>query len=335
MPFFCVAQPVSDFSVVYLGGSITDGSDASSRETNSWRALTTAWMRKQLYTFNQNHYNAGVGGTPSWYGLIRLQTDVIDRSPALVFIDFAVNDADSGRGSRTNYFYPSGEALIRRLRAALPNAKLVCNIFSCPQNYSFMVGSRVTARNLWLELASRYNLTLIRWDTYLEGLMGVGYNDVAVEAYLTAAGNVHPNDAGHAAAFATISANMGEVTGNYSGSLPAYYFPTETPDFEQAPHITNGADLVRVGSGWVVSGTAIISSTANDTAAFTGTYCSFGLDCNNAASGVVSYQVDSGSWIDVTLGTTPLFIDNFARGVHTVTIKIKSGTVRINRFLAI
>jgi hypothetical protein len=36
------------FTIGYLGGSITAGAHASDPEKTSWRALTTAWLRRRF-----------------------------------------------------------------------------------------------------------------------------------------------------------------------------------------------------------------------------------------------------------------------------------------------
>jgi lysophospholipase L1-like esterase len=296
-------------------------------------------LNRTLLNHAITHVDAGAPGTGSWYGLVRLQADVIDKAPALVFIDFAVNDSVDGSGGRANGFHPAAEALVRRLRTALPNAMLVCNILCWPDGYSSMDEDRRLAREKWLELADRYGLKLIRWDTYLETLLPDPYDDTDVEAYFNAAGDVHPNDAGHDAIADNIIASLGTVTGNYSGALPEYYYADETPDFEQTPQPVNGADLAQTGTGWAEDGTAIESSTADDTASYTGIFCSFGLDTNySTGAGTVAWSVDGGAYTNVDLSAKGVAfgeVSNFARTEHTVTLKVISGTVRINRFLAI
>jgi lysophospholipase L1-like esterase len=69
--------------VAYLGGSIT--------EVEGWRPLTTAWLREQGDA-EIDEINAALGGTGSYFGLFRLERDVLRHRPDLVFVEFAVND---------------------------------------------------------------------------------------------------------------------------------------------------------------------------------------------------------------------------------------------------
>ena len=85
-------------TVALIGGSITEGAGASSYK-NCYASLVGEGL-KQRYGENINLINAGVGGTPSTFGWIRYENDVVKRVPAsdgdglpdIVIIEFAVND---------------------------------------------------------------------------------------------------------------------------------------------------------------------------------------------------------------------------------------------------
>ncbi|MCR5179045.1 MAG: SGNH/GDSL hydrolase family protein [Lachnospiraceae bacterium] len=83
-----------DLVVVFFGGSITQGSLASSEETCYARVfcnLLGEHFPKSSFTY----VNSGVGGTGSHYGAMRVSTDVLSYSPDLVVIDFSVNDTEA------------------------------------------------------------------------------------------------------------------------------------------------------------------------------------------------------------------------------------------------
>lgn len=248
--------------------------------------------------------------------------------------------SDDGEGARSNGFAPTAEALIRRLRAALPAAKLIAWVFTWPGNYSALTQDQIDARDKWITLATTYGLALLRWDTYLEALVGEGYDDAAVEAYLSGVGDVHPNAAGHAAAFTLMAATITSLSASGQVSpLPERVY-AESEDYEQTPIIRTGTDNDgETGTGWSTDGTARQSSTADDTICWVGTFCSFGWDTNyGAGAGVVAWKVDDGDYTNVDLsaqGVANRAVWNFERGAHTVTLKVVSGTVTINRFLAI
>lgn len=329
------------YDTVFLGGSITLGGAASDYELTSWRALITSWLPATFTgdcaRFNKM-INSGVNATPSWYGLVRLQTDVLDYAPEIVFVDFAVNDVEyDALGDRVSGCAPTAEALIRRIRTALPNTKIVVETFVFPDNYSYMTAGRRATRDKWINIANTYGLTLIRWDQYLESLMGAGYDDADVNVYLSANGNVHPSDLGHAAAADAIKAGFGALMSSAVTPLPDRIY-AEAEDFEQTPIIRNGIDNDgETGTGWTTYSTiARRSSTADDTISWTGTFCSFGLDKGNG-TGVLAWKVDDGDYADLNLANygTDIPITSFARGVHTVTLKVVSGLVEVRRFLAV
>lgn len=74
--------------IAYLGGSITQAG-------NGYREQSTAWLQKQYPAVRISAINAGVGGTRSDLGCFRLQRQVLDLHPDLVFVEFAVNDKDT------------------------------------------------------------------------------------------------------------------------------------------------------------------------------------------------------------------------------------------------
>ncbi len=86
-------------SIAYIGGSITEGANASAEE-HCWAYASFAAFRDLFGTGtgdNVRFRNAGMSGTPSTLGMIRYRRDVIDRlesPPDIVFVEFAVNDGD-------------------------------------------------------------------------------------------------------------------------------------------------------------------------------------------------------------------------------------------------
>lgn len=82
---------MSDFNVVFLGGSITQGAGASKYE-NSFVYKVSEYIEELYKDKNINIINSGIDGTGSEFGLFRLKRDVINKKADLVFIEFAVND---------------------------------------------------------------------------------------------------------------------------------------------------------------------------------------------------------------------------------------------------
>lgn len=85
-----------DVTIAYIGGSITEGA-CSTTHTKCY-AYQFYSMFKERFGKNGGsnvHYvNAGMSGTPSSLGVIRYSRDVAPSNPDIVFVEFAVNDAD-------------------------------------------------------------------------------------------------------------------------------------------------------------------------------------------------------------------------------------------------
>jgi len=82
-------EPVS---VVFLGGSLTWGANASDPLTTSYRGLMSEWLRQKYPKTPITFHDAAIGGTGSMLGIFRMDRDVLAHQPDLVFLDFTVND---------------------------------------------------------------------------------------------------------------------------------------------------------------------------------------------------------------------------------------------------
>jgi hypothetical protein len=317
--------------VLYIGGSITGGgssTDPFTLQLPVW--LMASYPQKKYINIVQSY-----GGRTSWTQLVHM-ADIVATNPKLIFVDYAVNDSG-------NVIPESAEALVRVLRTKLPNAVITVGIFTWPDNYSHMDAARRAARDLWKELITRYSLQT--GDNFatdictLEGHTEATIPDADVEKYLPAVGDMHPNDLGHSTisnGFETSLATiLPALASQWTPPLPTRYIANSV-SYEYDPIIRNGIDNDgETGAGWSTSGTARLSSTANDTIKWTGTFSSFGLDCNyGGGAGTVAWDVDGGGYtnLDLTNYLLDLLISSFARGTHTVTLKVISGTVRINKF---
>ncbi len=94
-------------TVAYLGGSITEGIGAPDKE--SCYAKLSFNAISEMNGGNFEYLNAGLSGTPSILGNLRVQKDVLDYSPDIVFLEFAVNDG------MENIYKESYESLVRTI----------------------------------------------------------------------------------------------------------------------------------------------------------------------------------------------------------------------------
>ncbi|WP_124100775.1 SGNH/GDSL hydrolase family protein [Ruminococcus sp. Marseille-P6503] len=85
------AQSGEKVTVAYLGGSITEGLTAG--DSDCYAKLTYDYFAEKFGTGDNVEYcNAGLSGTPSTLGILRLERDVLQYEPDVCFIEFAVND---------------------------------------------------------------------------------------------------------------------------------------------------------------------------------------------------------------------------------------------------
>ena len=336
------AAPITPRTVVYFGGNITDGAGATSKESTSWRSLASRWLHANYPDIDWTYYNAGLAGSHSWDGLARLQADVIERQPDIVFLDFAAYDAAiDRRGSHPEGFVPAAEALIRRLRTALPETRLVVWIFAKPEAYAGLIENEKLARDKWAALAAHYNLPVLRFDLELERLIGrsePGY--VGVDDYFGPDNRAYPNNAGHRLAYELMLPLLGDILFPQPRlPLPALYY-SGTTDYARPPQRIAGQDLLQTPQGgWYLEGTGIESLTEGDTVTYTGAFSSFGLDTNfGEGAGILALQIDGGQEIYLDLAVRKRsnhFIWSFPHGPHTLTLRVVSAPVRINHLIII
>lgn len=102
------AQSGEKVTVAYLGGSITEGISAGAE--GCYAKLTYDYFAQKFGTGDNVQYvNAGLSGTPSKLGILRLDRDVLAYEPDICFIEFAVND-----GTETDY-QNAYESIVRTL----------------------------------------------------------------------------------------------------------------------------------------------------------------------------------------------------------------------------
>jgi lysophospholipase L1-like esterase len=99
-------------TIVFFGGSLTWGANASDPLTTSYRGLMMQWLREKYPNTPITCHDAAIGGTGSQLGLFRLERDVLAHKPDLVFLDFTVND---GADSTDAQSLASYEKIVREL----------------------------------------------------------------------------------------------------------------------------------------------------------------------------------------------------------------------------
>lgn len=172
------AKSGQDITVAFLGGSITQGCNATNQE-DCYASRTYLWFKNTFGDINVKFINAGVGATGSTIGVHRVGKQVLSHNPDIVFIDFAVNDKS------TIYDKVAYESLIRRIllvEKPIAIIEIFMSNFDC---------SNVQEQQI--EIGNKYNIPMISFRDTVKVEMKKGnlkWEDVATD-------EVHPNDYGH------------------------------------------------------------------------------------------------------------------------------------------
>jgi lysophospholipase L1-like esterase len=257
-------------NAVYLGGSITQGAQVS-MGSKSWVGRVSAMLARAFPNKTVRNYNAGIGGTGSDLGLLRLYDDVISRDPDIVFVEFAVNDQDMLAVEAQKQM----EGIVRNL-LQLPKQPVIVFVYTT----TFELRAYDTVHSA---VARHYGIPEINLQAYMsEKVNGVG--SVLRGAYL--GDGVHPNDNGYFT-YAEYIISCLNQPGEYLKAAVWDETPLN-PDYYQYTgqklSATDG-NIIKTGGWSTVDGAGTVtSSTANDTLtyAFYGPYIGIGNRIGNS-----------------------------------------------------
>ncbi len=161
-----------------IGGSITQGSTVTSHNNCYAERFHTYWAEK-FPESELNFVNAGIGGTDSYLGVHRVDTQLLNSDPDVVIVEFSVNDGDK---VMNKYSYDS---LVRKIMAD-ENSPAVILLFTTQENGTSL-------QDVHKEIGFAYDLPML---SYRE----VVYPEVAagtLDWKKISPDNIHPNDEGH------------------------------------------------------------------------------------------------------------------------------------------
>lgn len=145
-------QPIN---VVYFGGSIT--------QMDGWRNKTTEWLQNTFTNSIFREYNSCISGSGSYFGVYRLEDDVINYSPDIVFIEFAVNDSTSDyyiNGALKNNFIE----MLSRIKNAKPDSDIVFVYTISKKMLPFYNNKKIySSAEKMEEIAAKFNIPSINF----------------------------------------------------------------------------------------------------------------------------------------------------------------------------
>ncbi len=199
MKVFEKAEAGESLVIGYIGGSITQGSGASTY-AKCYVSRVNRWWLDTFPNATFEFVNAGVGGTDSVYGCERLDEDLLSKKPDFVITEFAVNDGNDLKHQN------SYQELCERILASEREPAIVC---LCNVIYD----NGICAQDKHLLVAYKLGLPLLsmKKSLYQDMLDGI-YR----ETQLTSDG-IHPNDHGYELIAGCITYYLEKVyTGLYS-----------------------------------------------------------------------------------------------------------------------
>lgn len=205
------AQAGEEVTIAYLGGSITEGISAGADDC--YAKLTYNYFAEKFGTGDNVKYcNAGLSGTPSKLGVLRLDRDVLSADPDVVFIEFAVND-----GSDSDY-QNAYESIVQTLLEK--NIAVVLLFSVTAEDYS--------AQDYMKEIGYAYNLPMISYCDALRYLFE--NNRMTWEDFSD--DQSHPNVEGHKLVASMVDYYFDTVmdvepTGDFVMPIETVYSPRE------------------------------------------------------------------------------------------------------------
>lgn len=207
-----------EFSVVFLGGSITKGGNDGGFATS-----LPEWLGKEFPNAKVASVNSGINGTDSDFGAARTDRDVLDHKPDLVFVEFAVNDAGRDRTA-------SMERIVRKIWKANPSTDIVF-LYTVSENEmaDYRSGKLPVAASHHENVAEFYGIPSIRLGTALVRELDSG----KTWGQLIKDG-CHPNEAGYALYSEEISESL---TAAFGAGTPGRTLKAATlvPDLKVYP----------------------------------------------------------------------------------------------------
>ncbi len=180
------AQAGEDLTLAVIGGSITQGtisegaSDSKVTNVKSYASIFFEWWEKKFPDTHFKCINAGIGATDSYLGVHRVKEDVLNSSPDLVLVEFAVND------SETDFYKLTYENLVRRILLSEKSPAIMLLFMSQTDG--------VTAQKNQEMIGKYYGLPMVSYKNVLTYMIE---NNIYTQRQLSG-DVVHPSALGHA-----------------------------------------------------------------------------------------------------------------------------------------
>ena len=194
------AKAGEEITIGVIGGSITQGSSASAQD-KCYASLLKNWWEEKFPDATIHFVNAGIGGTSSYYGVHRVEKDLLRYEPDLVVVEFSVNDGND------QFYKKSYDNLVYRILSS-EKEPAVMLLFMTMDNGT-------SAQDNDALVGFHYKIPMLSYKNAVMSEVEAGsftWKDISPD-------NIHPNDRGHAIIGEMFSVYLNDVY-NRLGKLP-------------------------------------------------------------------------------------------------------------------
>ncbi len=346
-----------ELTVVYFGGSLTNGYGCTDINKYSWRARSGQWFKDNFPNADIKTVDTAIGESGTYLGTYRVQKDVIGSKPDLLFIEYAINDTYSGANATVAGL--RFETIVREVRKALPYCDIVTVITTdkafASQSYHLQLYPTAKGH---CDVAAAYDLPvvnigagLVRNIAKLEGNTSWWSSNTVWKKYFK--DNVHPYDNGHEQYYLCIKEYLENslLHTDYSGlaskkrTLPAVFSEhlldgnrqSVTGDKLQEHFVADKSQNAAYDPGTSVSSTSQtphigfyrVAKGGCATFTFEGTEFAMWTDLKSPAK--LTYSVDGGAEKTIQFGShnpTPV-VSGLSSGKHTITVSAGNAALKI------
>jgi len=313
-----------ELKIAFIGGSITQGAGEVTNKTAERYSgkLVNDYFKVKFPNKTITEINAGIGGTPSEYGIFRLGKDVSAFAPDVVFVEFAVNDLNHAASTAGQLKVRAQmESIVRQLEA-LPKIPVIIFLYSHCENRQDYLENSIKEHE---KIAKYYGIGSINLHEYVVAEEAAGnidwYNEENVNSM--SGDGTHPNTAGYAMYADYIADCLEENYTRYFKKLKVRNAQFEQSYIYANPHTvayddeaieytgtwTESPDLDYLADGthdWVIypenlNSTFIQAQSGGETVSYTFTGRSIGIAYGKVYNGgKATYVVDEGTDKEIT-----------------------------------
>ncbi len=240
--FAAKAERREPVSVVFFGGSLTFGANASDPNVTSYRGRMMTWLREKYPNTPITFHDAAIGGSGSQLGMFRLERDVFSHRPDLVFLDFTVNDSSEDTDIQPLASY---ERILRELLKSDAAIMQVIMLFKWHAEKPGLIPPRHADH---LKLADAYGVASADVCSFVQDKVAQGVKSTDI---WNMGDGAHPGDEGYALFFEAVRDRFEIAT----AAKPSAIIPEQTVFPDLYPKRSRTLIANQLPTGWTMQKT--------------------------------------------------------------------------------